>query len=245
MSERVTIDVADGVCHIRLNRPEKLNALDREMFEGLIAAGERMMNEADAHVVVLSGEGRGFCAGLDVASLMPVLNESPELMAPCEGSPANWVQRAVWIWQELPQPVIAAVHGVAFGGGFQLALAADIRIAHAEARFAFKEIEWGLIPDLAATQTTRGVVALDVLKELSMTGREVHGEEALALHLVTFLDDAPLERAMTLAKAMAAKTPAALRAAKRLWNTAPNAGVAEGLAIEASLQASLVQSMGN
>lgn len=244
MSDRVTVELVDGIAHVRLRRPEKLNALDRAMFEGLIAAGERLMNEADANVVVLSGEGRGFCAGLDVASLMPVLKESPELMAPCEGSPANWVQRAVWIWQELPQPVIAAVQGVAFGGGFQLALAADIRVAHAEARFAFKEIEWGLIPDLAATQTTRGVVALDVLKELSMTGREVQGEEALALHLVTYLDDAPLERAMSIAKAIAAKSPTAIRAAKRLWNTAPSAGVAEGLAIEASLQASLVQGLG-
>ena len=241
MSERVTIDVADGVCHIRLNRPEKLNALDKEMFEGLIACGERAITDDDIRVVVLSGEGKGFCAGLDVASLMPVLQESPELLAPSEGSPANWVQRAAWIWQEVPQPVIAAVHGVAFGGGFQLALGADIRIVHPEVRFAFKEIDWGLIPDLAATQTTRGVVSLDVLKELSFTGREVQGEEAIALRLATFLADDPIARAGELAREIASKSPEAVAAAKRLWNVAPFGSVAKGLAHESKAQAELIQ----
>lgn len=244
MMDRVTIEVVEHVAHVRLNRPEKLNALDRAMFEGLIAIGKRIMSDSAVHVVVLSGEGRGFCAGLDVASLMPVLKESPELLAPSSDSPANWVQRAIWIWQEVPQPVIAAVHGVAFGGGFQLALAADIRIVHPSARFAFKEIEWGLIPDLAATQTTRGVVALDVLKELSFTGREVGGEEAILLRLATHLDEEPLVRAMTLAREIAARSPEAIRAAKRLWNEAPFEGVAVGLANEAATQGAVIQGAG-
>jgi enoyl-CoA hydratase/carnithine racemase len=238
MQDRVTVSLAQGIADVRLNRPDKMNALDAAMFEALVAAGRRLAEERGLRAVVLSGEGRAFCAGLDVASFLggggrSLFDRSPE-------SPANFAQRAAWIWSELRVPVIAALQGVAFGGGLQIALAADIRFVTPDARLSVMEIKWGLIPDMTGSQTLRRLVRLDVAKELTFTGRIVSGVEAVELGLATHVSDTPREAAFELAREIAAKSPSAIRAGKRLLGAAGLLDLETGLRLEEELQASLL-----
>lgn len=239
-TERVSVRVADGIADVRLNRPEKLNALDPAMFTGLVEAGERLMQEPSLRAVVLSGEGRAFCAGLDFKSFLG--GSSGDFFERDGDSPANRAQRVAWIWQELPVPVIAAVHGVAFGGGLQIALGADLRYATAEAELSVMEVRWGLVPDMTGTQTLRHLMRLDVLKELTFTGRVVSGSEGQALGLVTRVCEDPRATAFETARAITKKSPDAVRSAKQLLNASGVVSVAEGLALEAKLQRALLGS---
>jgi enoyl-CoA hydratase/carnithine racemase len=245
MSERVSVSIEAGVADVRLNRPEKLNAIDRGMFEGLAEAGTRLASDAAVRAVVLSGEGRAFCAGLDFASFMAMAGDSnggATLLERRKDSPANMAQRAAWVWTEVPVPVIAAVHGVAFGGGLQIALGADIRLAAADAQLSVMEIKWGLIPDMSGTQTLRHLVRLDVAKELTFTGRVVSGREAAELGLVTRVVEDPRAAALAMAREIAGKSPDAIRAGKRLLNQSVQLDVAAGLELEERLQVSLIGS---
>jgi len=241
MTNRVIIDVHEGVADVRLNRPEKLNALDPAMFAGLIDAGRRLASDPAVRAVVLRGEGRGFCAGLDFKSFLgeaggeSLLSRDPE-------SAANRAQRAAWVWQEVPVPVIAAVHGVAFGGGLQIALAADLRYATADAELSVMEVKWGLVPDMSGTQTLRRLVRLDVARELTFTGRVVSGVEAKELGLVTRVVDDPREAALALARDIAGKSPDAIRGAKRLLHASGLLSVEEGLLLEETEQRKLLGS---
>ncbi len=232
-----------GVVEVRLARPDKHNGLDAEMFEALVAAGNSLIDDRSVRVVVLHGEGPSFCAGLDFRAFMaggPALREKL-LARPADGSsPANLAQRVAWIWTELPMPVIAAVHGTCIGGGLQIALAADIRIVHPDARLSVKEIEYGLIPDMSITRTLGRLVRLDVAKELTFTGRDFDGREALALGLATRLADDPLAAARELAAQIAARSPEAIRAGKALWQRAPELDDAAALALETALQVPLL-----
>ena len=240
MEDRVRIDVTDGIADVRLNRPDKLNAMDKAMFAGLGDAGKALAEDRSVRAVVLSGEGRGFCSGLDLASLMADLSNARDLLAPSSDSPANFVQRAAWIWRELPVPVIAAIHGVAYGGGLQVAMGADIRVVAPDARLCLSEIHWGLVPDIGITQSMRGILPQDIARELTYTGREVSGEEAVGLHLATHVDEDPHQRAMAIAGEITRRCPESVRAAKRLWNEAPLGTTGEGLDLEGKLQASLI-----
>ena len=247
MAERVTVALQDGVADVRLNRPDKMNALDSAMFDALIETGIALSNERTVRAVVLSGEGRAFCAGLDFASFMAMSgsetnNGSPTLLNRSTDSPANRAQRAAWVWTEVPVPVIAAVHGVAFGGGLQIALGADIRIAAPDARLSVMEIKWGLIPDMSGTQTLRRLVRLDVAKELTFSGRIVLGPEAAELGLVTRVADDPRAAALELAHEIAGKSPDAIRAGKQLLDRCGNLSVADGLRLEEQLQRNLIGS---
>ena len=248
MGDLVTIELKDGVADVRLNRPDKYNALSREMFAALGEAGGRLADDASVCAVVLSGNGRGFCAGLDMDAFRAMSDASAPRAgssgpAPAQGArPDNFFQRSAYVWKQLPVPVIAAVHGVAYGGGFQIALGADIRIARPDARFSILEIKWGLVPDVALTQTVRDVLRLDVAKELTWTGRIVDGNEALALGIVTRLAEDPLAAALETAREIAGKSPDAIRAGKRLLEEAWHADAATGLALEARLQGKLIGS---
>lgn len=240
LEQRVTITVAGGVADVRLNRAAKLNALDQPMFEALTRAGDRIRADGSVRAVVLSGEGRGFCAGLDFKSFLSA--GGGNLLAHDAESPANRAQRAAWVWQEVPVPVIAAIHGVAFGGGLQVALGADLRYAAFDAELSVMEIRWGLVPDMSGTQTLRHLVGLDVAKELTFTGRIVGGREAETIGLVTRACDDPRARAFEIARDIAAKSPDAVRASKRLLNASGLVSVQEGLALEAELQRGLLGS---
>src|SRR3990172_10852450 len=194
MAERVTVSVDDGVADVTLNRPEKLNGLDLAIFEALVATGRTLAGDRALRSVVLSGAGRAFCAGLDFASFMAARADGREVKSLLErdaGNPANLAQQAAHVWTALPVPVIAAVHGACFGGGLQIALGADIRIVAPDAQLPVIEIKLWLLPDMTGTQTLRHLVRLDVLKELTFTGRIVLGTEAVALGLATRVADDP------------------------------------------------------
>lgn len=239
MSDRVCVTVEEGVAEVRLNRPEKLNACDVEMFEALVAAADGLAADPGVRAVVLSGEGRGFSAGIDVSAFAGG-GGGRDLFARSEASPANFVQRSAWAWRELPVPVVAAVHGVCFGAGLQIALAADVRFVAPDARLSVMEIKWGLVPDVSGTRTLIHLVRDDVARELTYTGREVSGEEAAALGLASRVTETPLEAARELAREIAGKSPSAIRADKRLLNAARQLGDAEGLRLEEGLQRSVL-----
>lgn len=240
-AERVSVRVENGIADVRLNRAEKLNALDVAMFEALVETGDALRAQRSLRAVVLSGEGRGFCAGLDVESFARGRG-GRDLFARDGQSPANFVQRSAWVWAELPVPVIAAVHGVCFGGGLQIALAADLRYAAPDARLSVMEIRWGLIPDVTGSRTLPRLVRADVAKELTFSGRVVSGAEAVELGLATHLSDQPREAALELAREIAGKSPDAIRAAKRLLDRGAALDVEAGLRLEEALQRSLLGS---
>jgi enoyl-CoA hydratase/carnithine racemase len=242
MPERALVTIDNAVATVRLSRPDKLNALDADMFEGLIGAGERIMADKTVRAVVLHGEGKAFSAGLDFASFMGKPDLMQKLLARGEKSPANVAQRIAWIWQEVQVPVIAAVHGVAFGGGLQIALGADIRYVAADAKLSVLEIKWGLIPDMSITQTLTRLVPLDVAKELTFTGRIISGTEAVELGLATKVSEDPLADALETAKLIATKSPHAIRAGKALLNEAPSMSRADALKLETALQVGLLGS---
>ena len=246
MSERVTIDLKDGVADVRMVRVDKLNAIDAAMFGALIEAGKALREDRAVRAAVLSGDGRAFCAGLDMESFAAMAGPARSGDAPAQNlfergpSGANRAQLAAWIWQEVPVPVIAAVHGVAYGGGLQIALGADLRIVAPDARLSVMEVKWGLIPDMSATQTLRRLIPLDVAMELTFTGRVISGSEAKALGLATRVSDHPREDALALAAEIAGKSPDAIRAAKRLFQETWNGSTADGLRLEESLQRALI-----
>ena len=236
--QRVSIAIEDHVADVRLTRPDKLNALDPAMFAALIDAIAQLEATSGLRAVVLSGEGRGFCAGLDMAS-MASAGSGVDLAARTHGL-ANDFQQVAWGWRTLPVPVIAAVHGVAFGGGLQIASGADIRIATPDARFSAMEMKWGIVPDMAGYALWRGNVRDDALRELVYTAREFVAGEALALGFVTRIAADPHAEAMALARAIAGRSPDAVRAAKRLANLEGDAGAI--LLAESREQAALLRS---
>lgn len=242
MSERVQVTIDNAIATVRLSRPDKLNALDADMFDALIAAGERLQADNSVRAIVLHGEGRGFCAGLDFSSMMGKPELMQKMLARGEKSPANVAQRVAWIWQEVHVPVIAAVHGMAFGGGLQIALGADIRYVTADAQLSVMEIKWGLIPDMSITQTLPRLVPLDVAKELMFTGRIMSGQEAVDLGLATRVSADPLAEALATAKLITTKSPHAIRAGKALLNDGPDMSRADALKLETALQVSLLGS---
>src|SRR3954447_3728858 len=211
MSERVSIQVADHVATVTLTRPDKHNALDGAMFEGIIGAAEEVAATPGVRAVVLHGEGKSFCSGLDVASLATGPISLDDILEREDGRRANLAQRPCTDWIDLPMPVIAAIQGNCFGGGLQIALGADIRFAAPDARLSVMEAKWGLIPDMGITSTLPRLVAIDVAKELTYTARILSGEEAAALGVVTHVDADPLAAATALAPQLARPGAAARR----------------------------------
>ena len=246
MNDRIAIYRKGGVADVRLNRPEKMNALDRGMFAALVEVANELAQDNTLRCVVLSGEGRSFCAGLDFASFQGMAGEGDatvgDITAADEGRITHFGQQAVYGWTTLPVPVIAAITGHALGGGIQLALGADIRIIAPNAQMSVLESRWGLIPDMTGTQALINLVGLDVAKELTFTGRNVSGTEAVQIGLATRVADDPRAAALELAQEIAAKSPEAVRAAKRLFNAAPKVSVAEGFAQERSEISKLIGS---
>ncbi|MDH4277251.1 MAG: crotonase/enoyl-CoA hydratase family protein [Acidimicrobiia bacterium] len=254
MSDRITVERDGGVADVRLNRADKMNALDPAMFAALIATADELAADPSLRCVVLSGEGKSFCAGLDFASFQQMGSGDRtddgdggdrgvrDITKPMDGRITHQGQQAVYGWTSLPVPVIAAVHGHALGGGIQLALGADIRIVAPDATMSVLEIRWGLIPDMTGTQALVNLVGIDVAKELTFTGRMISGDEAHELGLATKLSDDPRTAALEMAGDIAAKSPHAIRAAKRLFNDASKVSVADGFARERAEIAQLIGS---
>src|SRR6202049_5151150 len=236
MEQRVSISISDGIADVRLVRADKMHALDPAMFDARVAATGRLAHEKGVRAVVLSGEGRAFCAGLDMGRFAAMKDnggngvaggEKRDLAERTHGL-ANFPQQAVWGWRQLPVPVIAAIQGVAFGGGFQLALGADMRFLAPDARMSIMEIKWGLVPDMAGTPILASLVRDDILRELTYTGRIFSAQESLSYGLATRICDDPRATALEVAREIAGKSPEAIRAGKRLLNNLaidPRAGL--------------------
>ena len=250
INDRIKLTVEDGIASVVLSRPDKMNALDHKMFEALVQTCVQIRGDTSVRVVVISGQGKAFCAGLDMENFSTMLNPQDELkqkaftsnLAKRTRGIANDVQYAVWAWHELQVPVIAAVHGVAVGGGFQMALAADMRYAAPGTRFSIMEIKWGLVPDMSSTQLMRHLASEDVIRELTYTGRIFEAEEAKELGFVTKICEQPLAHAMQVAKQIVARNPEAIRACKRILNAANYVSEAEGLLMESREQDKIIGS---
>lgn len=244
MNARISLTIEDGVADLRLDRGDKLNALDPDMFKAIAETGAELKNNARVRAVVLSGEGRAFCAGLDLGRMIAASKGESILPFADLGKRthgiANWAQHLVWLWRELPVPVIAAVHGLAVGGGFQLMLGADLRYLAPGTQLAVIETKWGLVPDMAGTQLMRHLAREDVVRELTYTGRTFSAEEALGFGFATRVVDNPRESALETARAIASRSPSAIRAAKRLLNLAVACDAATGLAAETAEQKALL-----
>lgn len=237
---RITISIEAGVADVRLNRPDKLNALDPAMFAGIEAALAELRDTEGLRAVVLSGEGRAFSAGLDMASMASGGASAGLDLKDRTHGVANIFQHVAWGWRELPVPVIAAVHGLAFGGGFQIMSGADIRIVRPDARLSIMELKWGLVPDMGGLALWRTLVRDDLLRELTYTAREFSGEDALRFGFATRQADDPHAEAMALAREIAGRNPDAIRAAKRMYNE--YAHDAEALLMSESIeQASVIR----
>jgi enoyl-CoA hydratase/carnithine racemase len=269
MSDRVTVEISDGVADVRLNRPDKLNALDGDMFVALVDASARLARDTSVRAVVLSGEGRAFSAGLDFSGFMAMAGGRATVdpggptgstdstdggdasgqgeargdigaIGRTDGRITHLAQQAAHGWSELPVPVIAAVSGHCLGGGLQIALGADLRIVHPDATLSVLEIRWGLSPDMTATATLPRLVGIDVAKELTWTGRNVSGTEAVALGLCTRVSDDPRGEAVALAGEIAAKSPGAIRGTKRLLDQSDRVPLAQQYADERHTIGSLI-----
>jgi enoyl-CoA hydratase/carnithine racemase len=253
IAARVSVDHDAGVAHVRLTRADKRNALDGAMFLAIAAAGERLKNDSSVRAVVVSGDGPSFCAGLDFGSFQAMGSGSAgaggnasqngaDIGAMSEGRITHLAQQIAWVWQEVPVPVIAALAGHALGGGMQLALGADVRIAHPDTKLSMREVHWGLIPDMTGTLMLSRLVRDDVMKDLVFTGRILPASEGAALGLVTRLSNEPVADALAAAREIAGRSPDAVRGAKWLINRLSNAGAAEHFAAEREIIFKLIGS---
>ena len=247
IDDRVTISVVDGIADVKMNRADKRNALDNAMFASLCAAGEYLKTLDGLRVVVLSGDGASFCAGLDFSSFAQMAEAGAKANAAdnkadnkadmnagamVDGRITHMAQQVCWVWQEVPVPVIAAVHGHALGGGIQIALGADIRIVHPDTQLSVREVHWGLIPDMTGTLMLSRLVRPDIAKNLVFTARVFSGHEAHEMGIATQLSQNVHADAMTMAREIAGRSPEAVRGAKKLINLLANSGAAEQFAAE-------------
>ena len=248
IAARVRIHRDGGIAHVQLTRPDKRNALDDAMFQAIAQAGEQLKHDAGVRAVVLSGEGLSFCAGLDFGGFQSMSERGADtasdsgIGAMAEGRITHLAQQICWVWQEVPVPVIAALQGHALGGGMQLALGADVRIAHPDTKLSVREVHWGLTPDMTGTLMLSRLVRDDVMKELVFTGRVLPASEGAQLGLVTKLSDTPVDDAMAMAREIAGRSPDAVRGAKKLINRLSNAGAAEHFAAEREIIFKLIGS---
>jgi enoyl-CoA hydratase/carnithine racemase len=244
--DRVTIAIEDGVADVRMNRADKRNALDNAMFTSLAAAGDYLKTLPELRAVVLSGDGASFCAGLDFGSFQAMAQGSSgqggsvNAGAMADGRITHLAQQVCWVWQEVPVPVIAAVHGHALGGGMQIALGADIRIVHPDTQLSVREVHWGLIPDMTGTLMLSRLVRPDIVKDLVFSARVFSGAEGFELGVVTRLSKTPQAEAMDLAQEIAGRSPDAVRGAKKLINLMANDGAAQQFAAEREVIGKLI-----
>ncbi len=237
MNDTISYELENGIAKVTLNRPDKMNALSLDLFNALIEVGETIKADKSVRVVVLSGAGKAFCAGLDMELMMA--GGAADLTERTHGI-CNLFQQAAWVWHEVPVPVIAAVHGTCLGGGLQLMTGADMRYIHPQTKLSIMEMKWGIVPDMAGTQLWSAYVREDIIRELTYTARTFSGVEANDYGFATRLCDDPLTEALATAEQIANKNPDAIRAAKRLINNQRQPDVVAGILAESVEQAALM-----
>jgi len=240
LNDRVDIRIDKHIAEVQLSRAQKMNALDMDMFHALDEAARTLDGEKSVRAVILHGAGENFCAGIDLSVFQGAVDIGAAMLEPVADSSANIFQRAAYAWRELPVPVICALQGVTFGGGFQIAMGADLRYAAPDSQFSIMESKWGLIPDMAISTTLRSIVPPDRIKELAWTARVFGADEALRMGVVTAIEDDPLAAARRMAAVIRERSPDAVRGTKCLVNEAWQRSEADSLALEAQLQLRLL-----
>ena len=213
---RVLLEVKNQIAYVALNRPEKHNGLDRAMFIALVNTAKKIRSDRTIRCVILKGVGPSFCAGLDFMAVSKIPSMVPRFFAKLPWRKDNMFQRVAHIWRDLPIPVIAAVHGNCLGGGFQIILACDYRIATPTAQLSIMEMKWGLIPDMSAMVTLSRLTRLDIAQELMMTARIFSGIEGAGYGLISKISETPVEEAEALARTICKQSPDAIAASKYL-----------------------------
>jgi len=241
INNRIEFSVENHVAHVKLSRADKMNALDNEMFDAIPMVGEQIRQDPSIRVVVVSGDGGNFCAGLDKSNFASILEkkgvslndkEPAMVLADRTHGIANALQYVVWMWRELPMPVIAAIDGFCLGGGLQIALGADFRYAKADSKFSILEMRWGIVPDMSSTQIMRHIIRDDVIRELTYTAKIFDAKQAKEWGFITEIVDDPLAHAMSVANEIAYKNPDAIRAAKKIIDASNYQTAEEGLLME-------------
>ena len=240
-TNRVTVTRNGPITHVVLNRADKRNALDQAMLEAIADTLEQLSKARETRAVVLSGDGEAFCAGLDLMSFGAMLQnpDSVDFVTRSHGD-ANLFQHVSTGWRDLPMPVITALHGVAFGGGFQIMLGADIRVAAPDTQFSIMEAKWGLVPDMGGMALMPAVARQDIVRRLTYTAEIFDASQALEWGFVSELADKPIARALELAAQIAARSPDSTRAAKRLITDTWGADRADTLMAESIAQKSVL-----
>ncbi|WP_179998628.1 crotonase/enoyl-CoA hydratase family protein [Acinetobacter sp. YH12239] len=218
----IRVEKNNGIATVFLNRPDKRNAMSFQLLKKLVQVAKKIKSDRTIRCVILTGEANVFSAGIDLTDLNNPQNRAYaawELIKPGQ----SLFQKAFLIWQELPVPVIAAIDGYCFGAGMQLALAADIRIAHPNTQMSIMETRWGLVPDMGLTRSIKGIIGVDLAKELSLTARVFDGQYAKEIGLITHVDDAPMQKAQQLADEMLQRSPDALAAVKQVLDAMEHA----------------------
>ena len=240
MSQRVTLEIIDNIAVVTMNRPDKLNALDMAMFEGLAKTAKKLAKNREIRAVILRGEGKAFCSGLDVKSIMSNPLSAIKLLVKPGRKISNLAQDAGYLWRQLPVPVIAVTQGKCWGGGFQIALGADFRYTTPDCEFSIMEMKWGLIPDMSGSITLRELIPIDLAKELTMTARVFNGQEAKDMGLVTRVSDTPMDEAIKFAKEISTRSPDAIANTKKLFNETWTSDEKTALRWETKLQKQLI-----
>lgn len=245
INDRIELTVENHIAHVKLSRADKMNALDNKMFDAIPMVGELIRQDSSIRVVVISGDGGNFCAGLDKSNFASILekkgvsledDEPAMVLADRTHGISNALQYVVWMWRELPMPVIAAIDGFALGGGLQIALGADFRYAAANSKFSILEMRWGIVPDMGSTQIMRHLVRDDVVRELTYTAKIFSAQEAKEWGFITDIVESPLEHAMAVAEQISLKNPDAIRASKKILEASHYQTAEEGLLMESAEQ---------
>ncbi|GAC67616.1 crotonase/enoyl-CoA hydratase family protein [Gordonia soli] len=240
MTDRVRLDVRDGVAQVTLARPDKLNAIDFAMLDALSRLPSDIAGDKEIRAVVLRGDGDAFCTGLDFASVGKEPRRAVTGLAKLPIQTTNLFQKACWAWRELPVPVLAVLHGHCYGGGLQLALAADFRVATPDCQMSIMEGKFGLIPDMTGSVTLRELIPMDLAKYLTMTAEVFDGSRALEYGLVTDIADDPFAAAETMVAKLVDRSPDSLAATKKLFHETWTASPRSAFWTETVLQARLV-----
>jgi len=220
MLDPVLIDIKNEIAFVTLNRPNKHNALNMAMFTAIDNATKRLRKDKSIRAVIVNGEGVDFCTGLDVKSVMSSGANAAKLLFKWLPGQSNLAQRVSSAWRKVPVPVIMVLHGRVWGGGLQIALGGDFRIASPNTSFSIMEAKWGLIPDMGGTLAFKEQMPVDQAKLFAMTGQEISSDLALSYQLITETSEDPMSRALELANNFKRQSPDALAGVKRLYNNA-------------------------
>lgn len=240
INDRVELEIKDQIAFVRLSRADKLNALDMPMFEAIIKAAKKVSRNKEIRGVILSGEGRAFCSGLDVKSMLKNPLAALKLLIKPGTKFSNIAQDVSYLWREVPVPVIAVTHGKCWGGGLQIALGADFRYAQSDCTFSIMETKWGLIPDMAGSIALRELMPIDRAKEITMTSEVFDAKKALEYNLVTRVSDDPMQEAIEFINSIKLKSPDAISFTKKLYNSAWLSTIRQALNLETKLQRKLI-----